>query len=201
MNTYTESEILDTLDNGDFPFLGNMNVDYVRGKLMLFGDSKRWAIVFNWIVWAPGGDGPEAMVESFGNCIKGRQGFDDFDSSFGPVEFRYGDSGVTGVNIRGKSVPLPLQVEEEGVEFELLSMLAEKYKDAMVASDEEIHKRVPRDLPKLLVIEDWYHPGYDEKPSETETFQQVAKVLVSGDSKQYRPTLEANTDGRKWVLK
>jgi hypothetical protein len=45
---------------------------------------------------------------------------------------------------------------------------------------------------QLLQLEDWHHPNVveeEERPSGSESFQQVAKVLASEDTAHYRPFL------------
>lgn len=75
------------------------------------------------------------------------------------------------------------------------------------AKDEELRKHLPKDLPKIMVINEWHHKDYGKPfnlakygsaPSSYETFQQIADVLVSKDTTKYKPTLKANTHWSNW---
>jgi Family of unknown function (DUF7003) len=54
---------------------------------------------------------------------------------------------------------------------------------------------------QLLVLDEWHHPDVvreTERPGTSETFRQLALVLITGDVAQYRLTLEPNTHWRHW---
>jgi hypothetical protein len=55
-------------------------------------------------------------------------------------------------------------------------------------------------MTELLVLDEWHHPDLlnGERPSKNETFQQLAKILASGNESLYRPTLESNTHWKNW---
>jgi hypothetical protein len=56
-------------------------------------------------------------------------------------------------------------------------------------------------MTKLLQLEEWTHPNVvdeDERPSGSKTFQQLAKVLATGEVKHYRPKEKPNTHWRNW---
>ncbi|THU32547.1 hypothetical protein FAM09_27550 [Niastella caeni] len=48
---------------------------------------------------------------------------------------------------------------------------------------QEIATKIPLDLPEFMTLTNWHHPDLaaDEKPSDTETFQQLADVIVTGN--------------------
>jgi hypothetical protein len=57
------------------------------------------------------------------------------------------------------------------------------------------------EMMQILQLEEWHHPNVvDEKelPSVSETFQQLAQVLASGDVRAYRPKQAPNTHWRNW---
>jgi hypothetical protein len=56
-------------------------------------------------------------------------------------------------------------------------------------------------VPEILTLNEWYQPldFYEHKPSEIETFQQVAEVLVEQDKNCYKPTYEPTTHWTNWV--
>lgn len=85
--------------------------------------------------------------------------------------------------------------------------LIEENKNAFWATNEEIKLCIPKELPLLMVIDKWYHEPYDGKkngsfsgvpPSQYETFQQIAKVLVTKDTSFFNPTIVPNNDWRNW---
>jgi hypothetical protein len=68
------------------------------------------------------------------------------------------------------------------------------------ASEEEIKRYVPFDLPKLMKIDHFHFESvYNEvSPSNQETYQLIAKVLATGDKSEWKPTLESNNHWRNW---
>src|SRR5260370_41665061 len=69
-----------------------------------------------------------------------------------------------------------------------------------LASEEELRARIPSDLPRLLMLDEWHHPDLinGEKPSDSQTFQQLAEALVEGDAGCYAPSLPPNTHWSHW---
>ena len=59
---------------------------------------------------------------------------------------------------------------------------------------------VTPELQQLLQLDEWHHPDLagDERPSQLESFRQLAAVLASGDVANYRPSTPANTHWRNW---
>ena len=76
-----------------------------------------------------------------------------------------------------------------------------EHRDLLLADEDELRHRLPADLPRIMVLEEWWHRDpdrFDQLPSETETFQQLAQVLASGDVDAYRPTHAPNTHWSFW---
>jgi hypothetical protein len=84
----------------------------------------------------------------------------------------------------------------------LIRYLDETYPEALRATDTEIRTCLPSDLPFLFKIDAWHHQSYSEwggvAPSEYETFQLIADILISKDISKWAPTLEANNNWRNW---
>ncbi len=213
MASFAERDILLLLDRSEFPTLGNMNIDYVSGRLLCFRSESQWALVFNWIVWWPAVEGPHAMVECFGNGINGKQGFDN-DRLFSPVVFEEDweddeadEPTILSIEIRGQSIALeqvpslPHDSQHQDAGFGVLAGLATQHKAAMLASEAEYMPFIAPDLDLVLTLDDWHHPDVLAKPSECKTFQQLARVLVTGDSSLYEPTQAPNTYWENWILK
>ena len=111
--------------------------------------------------------------------------------------------------LRGKSLALPTisEFSEVGIVpsakqpavFEMCRFLAAKYRDDVLATTNERGFNVPSNLEPILTLEDWIHPDLvnDEKPSGTETFRQLAKVLATGNVTEYTLKGEGNTHWKK----
>jgi hypothetical protein len=85
--------------------------------------------------------------------------------------------------------------------FELCRVLAVTHRDDVLATASERRVSVLPDMQQILQLEAWHHPDVvedDHRPSNSPTFQQLAKVLVTGDVSHYRPTLEPNTHWENW---
>ena len=89
----------------------------------------------------------------------------------------------------------------------IVRYLESKHPDLFRATDDELKNCLPKDLPKLMVINEWYHEDYGKvlfgetygkKPSSYETFPLIAKVLVSQDTSLYKPKLKPNNHWKNW---
>lgn len=108
--------------------------------------------------------------------------------------------------------------EDVGIEA-VARLAAKRNQDLFRATDEELYHAIPPDMKKLLVLDEWYHkdfylfpmedmvPDYKRhnkeiwqkyRPSSYETWKLIAKVLVSGDTSLYKPTIKANTHWKNW---
>jgi hypothetical protein len=65
---------------------------------------------------------------------------------------------------------------------------------------QEIASKIPLDLPKFMTLTNWHNPDLaaDEKPSETEMFQQLADVIVTGNKTLYNTKEINNTHWINW---
>ena len=114
------------------------------------------------------------------------------------------------VRLRNQNLPLPsvqdyLDVgiilrEERPAIFELCRYLAAKWRNDVLATPTEQRISILPEMTKLLQLEEWHHPNVvsDELPSQNETFQQLARVLVTGNASLYRPSLPPNTHWLHW---
>lgn len=123
---------------------------------------------------------------------------------------------VSELLLRGRAVPLPTPADYErvGIQlrdpdrdhvFELCRYLAAVERDAVLATPQERRTNVPPELEQLLVLDEWSHLDLDEsagpgRPSNSETFHQLARVLETGDLSHYRPTEPPNTHWRHWKI-
>ena len=84
--------------------------------------------------------------------------------------------------------------------YELCRYLAVTRRDEVLASSRERRISILPDMEQILQLEEWHHPDVvtGELPSQVESFQNFAAVLVEGDTTLYRPTEEANTHWKHW---
>ena len=71
----------------------------------------------------------------------------------------------------------------------------------MLATVQERRVSVVPGMTQILQLEEWHHPNVvedDDRPSGSETFQQLAQVLSTGDLALYRPSQPPNTHWRNW---
>lgn len=63
-----------------------------------------------------------------------------------------------------------------------------------------MRRRIPVDLPEVLRLDQWNHPDLVSglRPSDSETFHQIADVLATGDLSRYAPSLPPNTHWSNW---
>jgi hypothetical protein len=114
------------------------------------------------------------------------------------------------IRLREMVLPLPapegyigvgIDLEEERpAVFELCRYLAARHREAVLASEPERRISILPEMSQILQLEEWRHPDVvaDELPSQCETFQQLAEVLVTGDLSLYRPSGEPNTHWKHW---
>jgi hypothetical protein len=119
--------------------------------------------------------------------------------------------GATAVELRGEGIPLPPPDEyrKHGIElndpprvrvYELCRHLGATRRDAVLATESERRGNIPLEMKQILQLEEWRHPDRikGELPSATTAFQQLARVLATGDVTAYSPTDPPNTHWRHW---
>lgn len=78
--------------------------------------------------------------------------------------------------------------------------LSETLRSHILVTPDEQRISVRPDMERILQLEEWNHPDLisGELPSDSQAFQQLAEVLISGDSKVYQPTESPNTHWKNW---
>ena len=115
------------------------------------------------------------------------------------------------VLVRGRAVPLPPRAAyaQYGIEledthqvlvFELCRYLAATARDSVLATRDERRVSVFPSMEQVLQLDDWQHPDVaaGERPSDNQTFQQIAELLSTGELDRYRPTAPPNTHWKHW---
>jgi hypothetical protein len=119
---------------------------------------------------------------------------------------------ATHVRLRGRELAVPpsSEYERHGIAlaeaprvqmFELCRYLAAVARDDVLATPTERRVSVLPEMKQLLQLEEWNHPNVvddNERPSGSATFQQLARVLQTGDASLNRPTFAPNTHWRNW---
>lgn len=85
--------------------------------------------------------------------------------------------------------------------FELCRLVAETNRESVLATPQERRISVLPGMVQILELEEWNHPDVADTanlPSGSETFQQLAQVLATGNTTLYRPSQPPNTDWRNW---
>jgi hypothetical protein len=120
--------------------------------------------------------------------------------------------GAREVILRERTVPLPSVSEyrRHGIElelaprvqvFELCRFLADTAREQVLATPQERRVSIVPEMEQVLQLEEWHHPNLvdeDKRPSGSETFQQLARVLATGDVRLYHPSQPPNTHWRNW---
>jgi len=122
------------------------------------------------------------------------------------------DPDANEIVVRDEVITLPsiadyarygIELEEKpGVQvFELCRFLADIAREKVLATANERRVSIRPDMEQILQLEEWHHPNVvddEERPSGSETFQQLAQVLATGDVGMYQPSLPPNTHWRNW---
>jgi hypothetical protein len=85
--------------------------------------------------------------------------------------------------------------------FELCRYVAEVERDSVLATPQERRISVRPEMAQILQLEEWCHPDVVEdenRPSGSETFQQLAEGLVTGNVALYKPSQSPDTHWRNW---
>jgi uncharacterized protein DUF7003 len=122
------------------------------------------------------------------------------------------DPGADLIIVRNETIALPLVADyaRHGIEleeaprvqvFELCRYLADVAREQVLATPTELRVSVLPEMGKILQLDQWHHPDVVnplERPGGSETFQQLAQVLATGDVGRYQPSQPPNTHWRNW---
>jgi hypothetical protein len=129
------------------------------------------------------------LIEQSIKEIKIRDKFVPFDSDFKHYE-------KVGIEIRTEGNPKKL------IGFgDLIRYLHETNPTLISATEEDIRKHIPKDVPKLMTIEQFHFVSAYERtnlPSQQETYKLLAKILVTRDTTNWKPTQKPNNNWKNW---
>lgn len=209
-----------------FPMLDNGYYYHGDQKLTIFRDEKRWAILLEVLAFNNHDYniyGITTIANVFGNCLSGWNDNDNFhhfasdnlletflndETNYVP----YLNSKATSIKIRDKVIPVPVDREyylQKGIKmrfenritpWEFMRGLIPEWSHLFWLTRQEISAKIPLDIPEFMTLTNWHHPdlALDEKPSQSETFQQLADVIVTGDKTLYNTNEIANTHWSNW---
>ena len=84
---------------------------------------------------------------------------------------------------------------------DLVRYLHETNPTIISATEDEIRKHIPKDIPKLMTIDEFHFVSAYEKtnpPSQQETYKLLAKILVTRDTTNWKPTQKPNNSWKNW---
>lgn len=115
---------------------------------------------------------------------------------FVPFDNNYQNYKKVGIQIRDYDNPKKL------ISFgELIRYLHETNPKIISATEDEIRKHIPKDIPKLMTINEFHFISAYEKtnpPSQQETYKLLAKILVTRDTANWKPTHKPNNSWKNW---
>lgn len=235
--SYTENTILAALDDTEDKFFIDLEHAYVYtvgSRISLYANEQYWAVVLEKSGFNTRTNQVEIELNYFGNCINLHQSkavqlesntiliplvsaeeYEDIILDW----HRYIKPDVEYVNIRGNTMKIEHDIEKykeqriippnkATIRFEdVIRYLFEQHKDSFYATDSDIQQCLPKELPKIFVINEWHYKPYNiyygllpsgDKPSSYETFQLIAKILTTKDTTLWKPVLKANNDWRNY---
>lgn len=84
---------------------------------------------------------------------------------------------------------------------DFIRYLHETNPELISATEEEIRKHIPKDIPKLMTIDEFHFvSAYDKTnpPSQQETYQMIAKILTTKKVTNWKPTQKPNNSWQNW---
>jgi hypothetical protein len=164
---------------------------------------------------------PEQYVnrKAYENYLKNNPN-NEFYSAYPIAEGSWQDStnlemlaeDATELKLRDEVVRLPsvymykthgidLQKQSRPHVFELCRFLAATKREKVLGTPQERRTNVLPELQQILQLEEWEHPDIISNPlaGDTQSFQQLSEVLVSGDIGLYHPSRPPNTHWRYWA--
>jgi hypothetical protein len=99
-----------------------------------------------------------------------------------------------------KTHGIDLQEQGRPRVFELCRFLAATKREKVPGTPQERRTNVLPELQQILQLEEWEHPDIisNQLAGDTQSFQQLSEVLVSGDIGRYHPSRPPNTHWRYW---
>ncbi|MEL1244245.1 hypothetical protein AAEO56_08240 [Flavobacterium sp. DGU11] len=83
---------------------------------------------------------------------------------------------------------------------DIIRFYNETYPELVSATEIEIMTHLPTDIPKIMTISEFHYISSHDAifPSNQETFLMIAKILSTGDTSFWKPTLKSNNHWSNW---
>lgn len=283
---------LDNYRNGYDPAfveLGHPYVFPIDSRINIFRNQEdKWALAIETLGYNPRGDSIALDITYYGNCLTNLENRDTYISNsycVFPIEQESFNNTIEGEIlkpdakfwiVRDKKIELSHSKEDyrhAGIELkeyepneisaeEVGRLLVTKHRDLFRATEQELYKSIPKELEKIMVIDEWFHKDFyqndfdpiesmpfpiptpeqlkeafesqidklselniskdallksfdltahnerridqnneeweNNRPSSYETWQLIAKVIATGDTLLYKPTLAPTSHWKNW---
>jgi hypothetical protein len=188
-----------------FPDLGHGYAFTIDCRLQAFGDGARWALVVEVVGYQPRAANVYDVLHYFGNCLtSGGPGYEEEDfvpriDNMDQVEDRDHPEVFTGGTVRVRGQGLRVDAAPGAELAAVFRCLVPEYRDLLLATETELRRRIPGDLPRLMQLQEWHQPDlFHALPSNAEVYAQLADVLATADPRRYRPSQTPNTHWSNW---
>ncbi|TAE07714.1 MAG: hypothetical protein EAZ95_18085 [Bacteroidetes bacterium] len=192
-------------------------------SIHLYADSTRWVIVFEKSGYQNRSKTAEIELYYVGNCIDypiekqpernyitnvsrliliDSIEFERIENKDGAEMERFELIGqnIEEIKIRDKFVSY--DNPKKRIKFgDLIRYLHETNPTLISATEDEIQKHIPKDIPKLMKIDEFHFiSSYEDTnlPSQQETYKLIAKVLTTGDTTNWKTTQKPNNSWKNW---
>lgn len=171
-----------------FIWLGEAYSHLIDSRLNVFRDDKgRWAIATERLGFNPRGNAIKLEISYHGNCLVDLDEYNGETTNYYQVlpidmeSFGLASNGSDWMDptaefllVRGQRIELShdrqeyleagielKEYESEGIRWEEAARLfVPKHRDLFRATDQELFKSIPKDMKKILVIDEWYHKDF-----------------------------------------
>lgn len=226
MEKLDEASVLENLDGSiegmynDFINLAHGYFELANCRISIFKDSNEWAMVFEKCGYNfRAGTGINIEIGYFGNCLINLPFYNgesaNYENVYVPNDlYDKLENKDPNIQIRGVNVKVPVDEQyyiDNDIPLELgkvhpgavLRYLADVNSDLTRATQKELRKCIPENLKLILVIDEWqqdiyHHFDTETPPSQSPFYQMLAKVIVTGDTSLYVPSVNPNTHWRNW---
>lgn len=213
-------------DDFTFPMLDNGYIYHIESRMTGYRDTERWILIIEVVgfnIRGGGHNGINNCLHIFGNCLSFPPGTNNDNvlymtdnvsnnKTFDEEYEEHLNQNVNSMLLREKEIKVNHDIEfylNKGIEleepskimiWEFLRGLIPEYSLDLLATEKEIRKRIPKDIPEFFKLNEWFHPDLadSEKPSNNETFKMIAKALETGIINEYKPTKEPNNHWKNW---
>ncbi|MGX7686033.1 DUF7003 family protein [Flectobacillus sp. BAB-3569] len=167
------------------------------------GDNDHWAIAVERLGYNPRAGAIVLDINYYGNCLKNLEFYNERPTncySIDPIDFDNFNDTIDGETlksdaifwlVRGQEVSLSHNQEDylnAGIELkeyeadeisaeEVGRLVVSQNPDLFRATDNELYKSIPKDLKKILVLDEWFHKDFQLQISPTMTDEHLRQTF------------------------